>query len=191
MRGENQEEITMKTKKIILPLAIGNWQLAKSKNRATNCILLIACCLLSISAFAQTIKRQCIASTGSYITDNGTTVQQTIGQPYGTTSYYSNKTRFNPGFQQPVYRIETIKSRINATVFPNPASNQITIETTVLLEDVTIQILDISGKLVLNENIKEFKNYSIDCSNWSNGTYLISLADSKNDLYSSKLIITR
>lgn len=159
--------------------------------QAKSCFCLLILFVFFSKADAQTIKRQCIASTGSYITDNGTTVQQTIGQPYGTTSYYSNKTRFNPGFQQPVYRIETIRSRINATVFPNPASNQITIETTVLLEDVTIQILDIGGKLLLNENIKEFKNYTIDCSNWSNGTYLISLSDSKNDLYSSKLIITR
>ena len=140
---------------------------------------------------AQAIKRQCIASTGSYSTENGTTVQQTIGQPYGTTSYYSNKTRYNPEFQQPVYRIEIIKSRIDATVFPNPAVNQLTIETSVLLEDVTLQILDISGKLLLNENIKEFKTYSIDCSNWSNGTYLITMSDSKYDLYSSKLIISR
>ncbi len=142
-------------------------------------------------AEAQSLRRQCIASTGSATTGNGTTVQQTIGQPYGTSSYYSTTTRFNPGFLQPVFSIENVKACINATIFPNPASNQITIETTLILEDVILQIVDISGKLVLNEKMNEFKSYSVDCSSWSNGVYLISLSDSKNNLYSSKLIISR
>ncbi len=166
-------------------------QKVRFPNQAKGCLGLIILLIFFSKVDAQTIKRQCIASTGSFTTENGTTVQQTIGQSYGTTPYYSNKTRFNPGFQQPAFRIENIKSRIDATVFPNPTSNQLTIETAILLEDVTLQILDISGKLLLNENIKEFKTYSIDCSNWSSGTYLITLSDAKYDLYSSKLIISR
>lgn len=140
---------------------------------------------------AQTLKRQCVASTGSYVSENGTTLQQTIGQPYGTTPYYSNTTRFTPGFLQPVFRIENIKSSIEATIFPNPTSNQVTIESIIILENILIQIVDINGKILLNQKIAEFKTYTIDCSNWSTGAYVISLADSKNSLYSSKLIITR
>lgn len=140
---------------------------------------------------AQTLKRQCVASTGSYVSENGTTLQQTVGQPYGTTPYYSNTTRFTPGFLQPVFRIENIKSSIEATIFPNPTSNQVTIESTILLENVLIQIVDINGKILLNQKVNEFKTYAIDCSNWSSGVYLISLADSKSSLYSSKLIISR
>jgi|GEM_PF-718130 len=140
---------------------------------------------------AQSLKRQCIASTGSFISENGTTVQQTIGQPYGTTSYYSSKIRFNPGFQQGVFRVETIKSTISAKIFPNPASNQITIETSSILEDVLLRIVDVSGKLVFNEKLNELKSYTIDCYNWSNGVYVISLSDSQNALYSAKLIISR
>ncbi len=140
---------------------------------------------------AQTLKRQCVASTGSYMSENGTTIQQTVGQPYGTTSYYSNTIRYNPGFLQPVFRIENIKSSINATIFPNPTTNQITIETTIVLENVIVQIVDINGKLVLNKKLNELKSYTIDCSSWSSGAYLISLSDSKNNLYSSKLIISR
>ncbi|MES2287856.1 MAG: T9SS type A sorting domain-containing protein [Bacteroidota bacterium] len=140
---------------------------------------------------AQTLKRQCVASTGNYVSENGVTLQQTIGQPYGTTPYYSNTTRFTPGFLQPVFRIENIKSSIDAKVFPNPTSNQVTIESSIILENVVIQIVDITGKILLNQKIAEFKTYAIDCSNWSTGAYVISLADSKNSLYSSKLIITR
>lgn len=140
---------------------------------------------------AQTLKRQTIASAGNCVTENGTTVQQTIGQPYNTTSYYSNKIRYNPGFLQPVFRVETIKATINATIYPNPASNQITIETTEVLEDVIIRVIDITGKLLLNEKLSELKSYTIDCSNWSNGVYVLSLYDAKSNLFSAKLIISR
>lgn len=139
----------------------------------------------------QTLKRECVASAGSSIITNGTAIQQTIGQSYGTTSFYTNKTRYNPGFQQPVFSVETIKSSINATVFPNPSSSQITIETNLTLENVIIQIIELSGKLVLNEKLNEFKSYTINCADWSNGVYLITLSDSKNNLYPSKLIISK
>lgn len=158
-----------------------------------NILLLFA--FLSVCFFskvnAQTLKRQCISSAGNYILESGTTVQQTIGQSYGTTSFYTNKTRYNPGFQQPVFSLQTYHSTINATVFPNPASKQITIETNLTLENVIIQIMELSGKFVLNEKINEFKSYTINCANWSNGIYLITLSNSKNNLYSSKLIISK
>lgn len=142
-------------------------------------------------ADAQSLKRECIASSGSSVVNNGTSIHQTLGQPYNTTSYYSNNIRFNPGFQQPALRIENVKSTINAKIFPNPTSNQITLETTTLLENATIQIIDMSGKLLFNEKLRELKSFPIDCSNWSNGIYMITLSDAKSNLYSSKLIISR
>jgi hypothetical protein len=87
--------------------------------------------------------------------------------------------------------METIKSTINAKVFPNPASKQITIESNNTLENVVVQIVDMSGQILLNEKVNEFKSYTIDCAAWANGFYLITLSDSKSDLYSSKLIISK
>lgn len=159
----------------------------KIKFLLSNLVLLV---FLS-EAGAQTLKRESVSSSGSSVIINGASLQQTIGQPYGTNSNYGNKTRFNPGFQQPVFRIETIKTTINAKVFPNPASNQVTIETLKMLENVLVQIMDMNGKLVLNEKLNEFSSYAINCSDWSNGMYLITLSDAKSDLYSSKLIISR
>lgn len=172
-----------KTKNIICSLALMPFK--------GICLGLFILLIFFSTGDAQTLKRQCVASTGSYVSENGVTLQQTIGQPYGTTPYYSNTTRYTPGFLQPVFRIENIKSSIDATIFPNPTSNQVTIESTIILENVLIQIVDINGKILLNQKIAEFKTYTIDCSNWSNGAYVISLADAKNSLYSSKLIITR
>ncbi len=140
---------------------------------------------------AQSLIRECITSTGNYISENGTTVQQTIGQSYGTTSNYSDNIRYNPGFQQPVFTIETIKSSIDVTVFPNPTSNLITIETLTELKEITLQITNIAGQILFNEKTGVFKSRIIDCSDWANGTYLITLSDPENSLYSSKLIISK
>ena len=145
-----------------------------------------------INLNAQSLKRECIASTtGSSVTSNGTTIQQTIGQPYGTTPNYSNNIKFTPGFQQPIYKIEVIKSTVNVSLFPNPTSELVTIQAASILENVVIQIIDMNGKLLFTEKINELKNYTINCSNWANGVYVITLSDSHNDLYSSKLIISR
>ncbi len=140
---------------------------------------------------AQSLQRQCIASAGSSMSDNGTLIRQTIGQPYGTTSYYSNEIRFNPGFQQPVFIVETIMSIISATIFPNPTAQQVTIETEVELENARVQVIDINGKLLLDEKVGKLKSYTINCSDWANGSYFITLSDSKHDLYASKLIIAK
>lgn len=161
------------------------------RKRGKGCVCLFFLLFFLPKADAQSLKRECVASSGSSVVNNGTSIHQTLGQPYNTTSYYSNNIRFNPGFQQPALRVENIKSTINAKIFPNPTSNQITLETTTLLENATIQIIDMSGKLLFNEKLRELKSFAIDCSNWSNGIYMITLSDAKSDLYSSKLIISR
>ena len=163
------------------------------KNTVLISALLIVNCQFSIvnSCFAQTLKRQCIASVGNAVSINGATVQQTTGQSYGTTSDYGNNIRYNPGFQQPTFKVEVVKSSINARVFPNPTSKQITIETNSALENVIVLIVDMNGKLIFNTTINEFKSYTINCVDWANGVYLISLSDSNNDLYTSRLIIAK
>ena len=148
-------------------------------------------CVIYTEGNAQSLQRQCVASAGNCTTINGTSVQQTIGQSYNTTSSYGSNVRYNPGFLQPIFSVETIKSSISAKVFPNPASKQITIESNSVLENVIVRIVDMSGQILLNEKINEFKNYIVDCAAWANGIYLITLSDSKNDLYSSKLIISK
>lgn len=150
--------------------------------------------VLIINVNAQSLQRQTIASIGAYTLDNGTLIRQTIGQPYGTTSNYSNDIRFNPGFQQPLFRVETIHStfkfNINISVFPNPATSQVTIKSSNVLKNVILQIISINGQQLMGEKINEFNSYTINCDSWASGVYMITLS-SDNNLYSSKLIISR
>ena len=59
----------------------------------------------------------------------------------------------------------------------------------VFRNDVLFQVVDINGKLILNEKINEMKTHSINCETWINGVYFISLSNNQNNKYSTKLII--
>ncbi len=152
--------------------------------------LLFLCSFVS-NINAQSLQRETIASSGAYVIGNGTLIRQTIGQPYGTSSNYDNGIKFNPGFQQALFSVETINSTIDLLIFPNPATRQVTIKTTSVLENVNLQIIDANGKILISEKLNEFTSYTANCDTWANGVYLISLYNSKNNLYSSKLIINK
>ncbi len=140
---------------------------------------------------AQSLQRQSMGSIGVNTITDGTLIQQTVGQAYSTKTSYSNGITFRPGFEQPVFKISLIQSEINLNVFPNPATEKVTIQSTEMLKDVVIQVMDISGKLLIHEQISEFSTYSFVCETWANGVYMISVSDSKNSKYSSKLVILK
>lgn len=156
-----------------------------------NGYVLFALSFFSLFASAQTLKRQVIATSGAGVQYNGVLIQQTVGQPYNTTPNYENRTRYTPGFQQPVFKAELIKTSINVVAFPNPATFQFNIEVDKTLKDVRIQIMDISGKLIFSDIQNELKTYSVNCSEWANGAYLLNLTDADNNFYSSKILVTR
>jgi hypothetical protein len=164
------------------------------KNTRKNRVQLFCAAIfvvLGFQGFSQTLQRQCIGSGGSHMITNGMLIQQTVGQPYSTNTNYSDGVSYRPGFQQPIYKVDLIHSTINLNVFPNPATNWVTINSSKTLKDAHIRIVEIAGKLLLEETIAEFKSYTFNCENWLNGTYVISLVDSKGKSYSSKLIILR
>lgn len=67
------------------------------------------------------------------------------------------------------------------SVYPNPASNLITIQTTHSISNVSVY--DMQGKNVLNVN-----DNIIDVSNLSNGLYLIKIEDSQGNKMNSKFV---
>lgn len=150
-------------------------------------VLLVLCSPLT----GQTLQRQCIGSGGNCIVSNGLLIQQTVGQPYSTGTSYSDGVSYRPGFQQPIIKVDLIKSNIKLDVFPNPAANWVTIKSSKTLTDAQIRIVEMSGKLLVEEKIAEFKTYSFNCESWINGTYIISLFDTKGNSYSAKLIILK
>lgn len=143
---------------------------------------------------AQTLQRLSVASGGTSAIGSGMVIQQTIGQPYVTQTFYDNEVTYRPGFQQSAaIKLEPVmlQSALSLDIFPNPAVSTVNINTSELISNATIKVTDMEGKLILNEKISELQTFSIHCENWANGTYLINVSDSQNKKYISKLIINK
>jgi hypothetical protein len=69
------------------------------------------------------------------------------------------------------------------TVFPNPASNILTIKT---LQNPTIEILNVEGQLIKTFTVKENKT-NIDVSAFPNGVYFLK-AKTENGMTMRKFV---
>lgn len=87
----------------------------------------------------------------------------------------------------------TVNMKENETIsefniYPNPASQQVTINLTVFNQPKKISIIDLTGKIIHTETIQS-SNEVIDVSNLSKGIYFIKLIDTKGYNVVQKLII--
>lgn len=154
-------------------------------------ILFLICCCACILCEAQSVKRQSIGTLGTTHYSEEYTIQQSAGQPFKTNTYYNDSSGYLPGFIQPnVYKASFVSSSslISIDVFPNPASETVSFIAEKNLENLVIDIYDLTGKLILQEKILQLQSYVLDCEQWSSGLYLLSLRDNKGNLYHFKLI---
>lgn len=154
-------------------------------------LLLSGALALSCYGFSQTVTRSSINCLGSSGENSEVSIQQTVGQPYQTNSYYSNKIESRPGFIQPTeLSLELVQSnfQIDLAAHPNPTTNVVSFDPNENLEDVVIRVMDQYGKMIFSDNIESLKDYKLECFSWSNGTYFIYITDEKGKNYESKLI---
>src|SRR4029077_3485683 len=75
-------------------------------------------------------------------------------------------------------------------VFPNPSSNSFTVKFTAANADETLYIYDTRGKIIKQFKLKKGEeSLIINTSNWSNGTYLISLHNSVKQIATTQVVI--
>ncbi len=139
---------------------------------------------------AQSIQRQTISSSGNSVTHGKQIVRQTIGQPYQTHATYGNEVSYRPGFQQPVFKMESIQSSFSINVFPNPASFFLNLSSDKLLDNVKITIHDELGKIIYEADLGNFQKHQIACNAWANGAYFLKVINNDN-FHSSKIILQR
>lgn len=72
------------------------------------------------------------------------------------------------------------------SIFPNPTSNLITLQTNQIIQNGKIQLTDLSGRLVQQFNFDQ--SLQIDLSHFSNGVYLINFFGDGNLLSVQKLV---
>lgn len=161
----------------------------------------ILCCLLAIFSLpasdteAQSIKRQVISSYGSSGISDQLFTGQTAGQSYNTMMSINGVT-VSQGFQQPVaFSLEEINvpvyTDLNVIVYPNPATQSITISSKEALTTSIIQVTDVDGKNFLTEKVPNLYRHQIDCSLWANGVYFITILDDHHHNKTLRLIISK
>jgi hypothetical protein len=80
--------------------------------------------------------------------------------------------------------------QVTMKVFPNPTSNNFTLNFSMVNADETLFVYDMQGKMVKQVKIsKGEKNITLNTADWNNGVYLLSLHDSKKQLATTKVAI--
>jgi hypothetical protein len=80
------------------------------------------------------------------------------------------------------------------TISPNPANTVLNVELSGYTGNVTLQLLNIRGKPLLQKKmqvIANFANGQIDVSSFASGTYLLVVLDESGNRQLEKVVIAR
>ena len=117
------------------------------------------------------------------VTPTTTTVNYTVtGSNNGCISTYTFTE--NPAICE---GINSFANNINITLYPNPNNGNFVIETT-SIEKQTLQIVDVTGKLVLQQTISG--KTIIDASSLDNGIYFVQI-NTGEGFFTKKIIVQR
>ncbi|MGC4129595.1 MAG: T9SS type A sorting domain-containing protein [Bergeyella sp.] len=106
-----------------------------------------------------------------------------VGRVYGKNTLWKNSTGSNTTLNT------TESDKINFKIFPNPTSDKINIQIdNQFSEKFSINITDMSGKFVYNQNYDNQKEISIDVRGFAKGIYFITVKNQKQS-YSQKIIV--
>ncbi len=78
------------------------------------------------------------------------------------------------------------------TVFPNPASNRLTIKNlTETVMEIHLEVMDASGKILIKQTAsfkKDKSELQLNISHFANGVYMLKIKTEKGDTYSTKIV---
>lgn len=139
-------------------------------------ILPIGLFLLTASVSAQEV----ISSQGDSYSNGTNSIDYTIGEPViETVSNGSND--LTQGFHQTnlvITKVEDLNVNFAVNIFPNPTSDLINL-TLEKYEGLTLQLFDISGKLINQTLLTDVKT-TISVTQYPKGSYLLALTNKEN-----------
>lgn len=122
---------------------------------------------------AQSFDRSVIGSTGGNYNFTGGSISSTLGEVVIATVQNSNFT-LTQGFQQNHYGNLAVSSvsKIPFRIWPNPTQNVLNFNSEVFIQEMSYEIVDMSGKVVLSGNLQLNQ---IDVSSIAEGAYQVRL----------------
>jgi hypothetical protein len=136
---------------------------------------------------------QVIGSAGSEAMSSGGSLAYTVGEVVVSSSTNAEGTLtqgYHQGFLTPT-AIDEIPADLELSLYPNPASDYIIIESKSLQDFEEIQMFDMSGKLIWNAsgNGAVDNRITVNFQNRAAGNYIIKLIDSdKSQSFSYSVI---
>jgi len=82
--------------------------------------------------------------------------------------------------------ISNLQSATEVQIFPNPATDQITIRN--LGKNSLITISSVDGKDVFKKNVSDNRQFTLNVSGWTGGIYFVNVL-SNNEIFTKKLIV--
>ncbi len=134
------------------------------------------------------IKQQTLNHWDCY--NSGQIYVATNGRGVWTTSNF-----LNPFYVSIEERAKAVQEN-NLSLYPNPTNGKVTVLFNSLNgEKITLQVIDISGRVVKSENIGVMDagdvEYSFDTSSLNSGIYIVNLEGSSNTKRIAKLVVTK
>ena len=128
--------------------------------------------------FKVAFSQEAIIPSGSNATGTGGTVSYSVGQVVYTTNTSTSGT-VNQGVQQPyeIFPVSINEEETNMAIliFPNPTANNLTLSIEELgKEELTVQLLDNSGKLISAQKLVG-KQTQINTTDLAVATYFVSV----------------
>lgn len=148
--------------------------------------------LLLLSSLADAQVHESVNASGAELSGNNGTISYSIGQ----VVYHSNVisgTSFAEGVQQP-YEISAISGIdipeivLQMSTYPNPTTDHLNLSIgNYNQEDLSLQLFDVAGKLLLQETISE-PNTVIDMNRFVMATYYLTITDKQKPIKTFKII---
>lgn len=137
-------------------------------------LYVLACSLVCSYSFTQ---QSVNSSGGDIISSAQGSISFSVGQV--STSYIENGEVINEGVQQPyeifhVVSISTPDEQLLWNVSPNPTEGIIYLASKDVI-DTDIEIYDESGRLIMNEQLKNIQQAQIDLTSYARGVYTIKI----------------
>ena len=153
-------------------------------------IFLIANILFAFSFYSQNLDHFVIGTNGGFAGNNQFSLSYTIGEivtELGNDPV--NNIDLTQGFQQAYISIVSTENHIadiDISVFPNPAVNYLNVNISDLSKVKTYALFDMSGKLLLQQEVIS-NQFEISFSNFSSGNYLLIFKNDQQKLKTLKV----
>ncbi len=147
------------------------------------------------SSFSQAVAPDVVGSTGDFYANAGGQVQWTVGEVMVET-YQSGNNYVTQGFHQPNYGVligMPNASLLDLSIFPNPATDNISLKFGTIGGNYSLYIYDITGNTLRAEQFTAGAGglHTLSVKDFANGVYFLSLREENGFSAIYKIVVSK